>query len=60
MGRLLWTPTPERIRASNMYHFTDLLNKRFGLELIDYPGLYQWSIDHLSDFWASLWDFIEI
>ena len=60
MGRLLWTPSPERIRGSNMFRFMGLLNKKFGLDLTDYPTLYQWSVDHLSDFWASLWDFVEI
>lgn len=60
MARLLWTPSPERIKGSNMFRFMDLLNKQFGLSLTSYPALYQWSIDHIPDFWASLWDFAEI
>ncbi len=43
-----------------MFRFMGHLNKKFGLSLTDYPALYQWSIGHLSDFWASLWDFVEI
>lgn len=60
MGKLLWTPSPERIQGSNIYRFMGHLNKKFGLSLADYPALYQWSIGHLSDFWASVWEFVEI
>ena len=36
------------------------VNRKFNRNFGDYPSLYQWSIDHISDFWESFWDFIKI
>jgi len=60
MGKLLWTPTRERVEASNLYRFIQTVNQRFGLKLDGYAALYQWSIDHIPDFWAAMWDFAHI
>jgi acetoacetyl-CoA synthetase len=43
-----------------MYRFMQTVNRKFNRNFIDYPSLYQWSIDHISDFWESFWDFIKI
>ena len=60
MGRLLWQPTQERIKATNMYRFMHMVNERFGKSFDDYAALYQWSIENISDFWATMWDFGDI
>jgi len=57
MTGLLWKPSEERIKNSNMYRFLLFINERYRLNLNDYDGLYRWSIDHIPDFWASVWDF---
>jgi acetoacetyl-CoA synthetase len=57
MSKLLWTPSQERIQASNMVQFMQWINERFALDLNDYPGLYQWSVDHIADFWAAWWEY---
>src|SRR5215471_19062858 len=53
----LWTPSAERIAASNLTAFIELVNGRHGLSLRDYPGLHAWSIANLEGFWAALWDY---
>jgi acetoacetyl-CoA synthetase len=53
----LWTPSPERIAGANITAFTKLVNGRHKLALDGYGALYQWSIEHLEDFWVALWDF---
>jgi len=53
----LWTPSPERIAASNLTAFTKLVNERHATKLTDYTSLYQWSCDHIEDFWTAVWDF---
>ena len=53
----LWTPSPERIAASHVAAFIKLVDERHGVSLRDYPALYEWSIAHLEDFWAALWDY---
>ncbi|MGD9971791.1 MAG: acetoacetate--CoA ligase [Desulfatirhabdiaceae bacterium] len=60
MGKLLWTPTEDQIKQSNMYRFMQSINARYGTRLSDYPELYQWSVENIPDFWANMWDFADI
>ncbi|MCF8095007.1 MAG: acetoacetate--CoA ligase [Desulfobacteraceae bacterium] len=60
MSKILWQPTEEQIKQTNMYRFIQYVNERYGLELSDYQSLYQWSIEKIPDFWASMWDFADI
>ena len=60
MGKLLWSPSQERIQSSNMYRFMSFVNERHGLPLSDYERLYQWSVDHIDQLWAAVWDFVDI
>ena len=57
MGKLLWQPSEQRIKASNMYRFMNAINERFGRNFTEYEALYRWSIQNIPDFWATLWDF---
>jgi acetoacetyl-CoA synthetase len=56
----LWQPRPEAVRRTQMHRFMVAVNERFGKEFTDYDDLYRWSVDSISDFWAALWDFLEI
>jgi len=60
MGKLLWEPSAERKRNANITKFVDLVNKRYQEKFHSYEELYGWSIDHIPDFWACMWDFAEI
>ncbi len=60
MADLLWQPTESEKRATNMYRFMQTVNERFNTHFEDYSQLHQWSVDHLTDFWASAWDFVQI
>ncbi|MBM4314014.1 MAG: AMP-binding protein, partial [Deltaproteobacteria bacterium] len=60
MGKLLWKPSEERIKNSNIYRFISFVNKRHQQNFTDYDGLYAWSTDRLADFWAAVWDFVGI
>ncbi len=60
MGKLLWEPSAERKRNANITKFVDLVNKRYQEKFHSYEELYDWSIDHIPDFWACMWDFAEI
>jgi len=53
----LWTPSPDRAAAAGVTAFMKLVNQRHGLSLGNYAQLYQWSIDHLEDFWTAVWEF---
>jgi len=60
MSELLWEPSEQRIKSSNMYRFMQGVNEKHGTQLADYESLHQWSTDNLESFWAEMWDFAEI
>ncbi|MFP3912688.1 MAG: acetoacetate--CoA ligase [Desulfobacteraceae bacterium] len=60
MAKLLWQPSEERIRQSNIYRFMNYVNERYNTDFTEYNPLYQWSVDHIPDFWAAMWDFARI
>ncbi len=60
MGKKLWQPSEEHIKQTNMTKFIDFANKEYGLGISSYIQLYNWSIENISDFWASMWKFGEI
>jgi acetoacetyl-CoA synthetase len=58
--RLLWTP-PQTLQAtSNMRAYMDWLAARGGPRLDSYADLWQWSVDQVEVFWASLWDYFQL
>ena len=60
MAKLLWKPTEERIKNSNMYKFFQFINKKYGTDFNEYRPLYKWSIDNIPEFWASFWEYADI
>src|SRR5262245_3400237 len=56
----LWTPSEERKRQANITRFIGAINARHKLNLVSYADLYDWSVNHIPDFWAEVWDFAEI
>ena len=60
MAKLLWSPSEEKIKNSNMYRFMNYINDKYSQSFTDYDPLYQWSIDNVPDFWESIWDFTEV
>ena len=60
MAKLLWQPSEERITNTNMYRFMHFINEKFNQGFAEYGPLYEWSIENIPDFWASMWEFAEI
>ena len=60
MSKLLWEPTEERKKNANITRFIDFVNKRYKQSFGSYKELYDWSVDRIPDFWASVWDFVEV
>src|SRR3954464_6100625 len=48
---VLWTPSPERIERARITAFA----RSRGLPT-DYDALWRWSVEHLDEFWAAIWD----
>ena len=60
MSKMLWQPSEERKKATNMYRFMNRVNEKYGRNFKDYPELWAWSVDNLEDFWSTAWDFLDI
>jgi acetoacetyl-CoA synthetase len=60
MSKLLWEPSEDRIKGSNMHRFMMTVNEKYGRDFRDYDSLYQWSVEEIADFWAAVWEFAEI
>ena len=56
----LWTPTPERVAASNMTAFLNAVRAggAAGADAVtDYPSLWHWSVERPECFWPAVWEF---
>ncbi len=57
MSDILWRPSPQRIADAQVTAYRDWLRGTRGLSFDGYEALWQWSVDHVEDFWQSIWDF---
>ena len=60
MAKLLWKPSEEQIKNSNMYRFMGIVNERYQQNFNEFAPLYEWSIENIAEFWATMWDFADI
>ena len=60
MAKLLWKPSEARVKGTNLYRFMNVINERYNQNFTGYPELYQWSVDNIPEFWATMWDFADI
>ncbi|BBO74215.1 acetoacetyl-CoA synthetase [Desulfosarcina widdelii] len=56
----LWQPSAAFTGKSNMVRFMNEVNRRHGLSLSTYGELWQWSVDHIPEFWNLFWEFAGI
>jgi acetoacetyl-CoA synthetase len=59
-GQLLWRPSPEQVERSRLSRFAQQVRERHGVEVDDYDALWRWSVEHLEDFWALVWDHFDV
>lgn len=59
-GTVLWEPSDALVHHSTMYAYMQWLNAHYGLSVDTYAQLWEWSVEHITDFWRSIWDFFEV
>lgn len=60
MRELLWTPSEEVRKASNMYAFMELVNREKARSYQSYRELYRFSVDEPEAFWHILFRYLDI
>jgi len=59
-GTLLWEPSTQMKEQANLTTYMHWLAQEKGLHFTENEALWAWSVEHLGDFWASLWDYFQI
>ncbi|MEO7020943.1 MAG: acetoacetate--CoA ligase [Ktedonobacteraceae bacterium] len=59
-GTLLWEPSQEIKEQANLTRYMRWLEQEKSLHFTENEALWTWSVEHLEDFWASLWEYFEI
>ena len=57
---ILWTPGPEQLESSRLVQYQRWLAQEKGVVSHDYAELWRWSVEHLDDFWQSIWSYFDI
>ncbi|MHC1729437.1 MAG: acetoacetate--CoA ligase [Syntrophobacteraceae bacterium] len=60
MRKPLWIPSDERKNQANITRFISFVRKKHGLKADSYEELYRWSVEKIPEFWAAVWDFVDI
>ncbi len=60
MGKQLWKPRDKTVKKANMTRFIAFVNKKYGKNFSSFWELYDWSVENIPDFWAAVWEFVEI
>ena len=59
-GTLLWEPSEEFKENANISRYLEWLEREKGLSFDDYGKLWEWSVNELEEFWASIWDYFDV
>ncbi len=57
---LLWEPSEETKQKSTLMRYIQWLESAKGLKFHTQEELWEWSVNKLEDFWASIWNFFQI
>lgn len=44
-------------QSTDIWRFIIYVNEKFGKNFGNYDELYQWSIEHIADFWGAVWQY---
>jgi acetoacetyl-CoA synthetase len=56
----LWTPSPERAAAAQIFTFIERVNARHGTALKTYRDLHAWTVENRAEFWNEIWDYCDV
>lgn len=59
-GTLLWKPSAAFKQQTNIAKYTQWLQDKKQLAFDNYHDLWDWSVNEIEDFWASLWEYFDI
>ncbi len=57
---VLWSPSDERVKSSQMYEFIKIINEKNNVNFQNFTDLHTWSVKCKADFWSAIWDFFNV
>src|SRR6478735_7462420 len=57
---ILWRPSVERVERASITGYARWLERTRGVDLPDYERLWEWSVNDLEGFWASIWERFDV
>ena len=60
MSNLLWQPTDRFVQESNLQKFTDYVNQKYNLNVLNYKQLHQWSVQNIPLFWETVLHYYKV
>lgn len=60
MIKPIWQPSQASIHNSHLFHFMQMINKKYHLNINDYAQLYNWSVSMPAVFWQNVAEFAEV
>lgn len=57
---VLWTPPADALQRTRVGRYMTWLATTRDLHFSTHDELYDWSVEHLEDFWGSLWEYFDI
>ena len=60
MKKPLWESSEERKGQANLTRFIKTVNAKYDLVIDSYAAMWDWSVQNIPEFWATMWDFGEI
>ena len=57
---VLWSPSDDRVKSSQMYKFIKIINKKNNVNIQNFTDLHTWSIKDKAEFWSAIWDFFNV
>ena len=58
--KILWEPSHSMAENSNLSAYMQWLKKHEDLKFGNYQELWSWSVNHIADFWESIWKFFKV
>jgi acetoacetyl-CoA synthetase len=59
-SEVLWTPSDAQLERATLTRYQRWLEQTHGLQFDGYASLWQWSVDDLEGFWASIVEFLHV
>ena len=59
-NKLLWKPTPKRVKNTSLFEFIQHVNTKHKEKIDSFEALHKWSVENRNYFWNEVWNFYDV